>query len=177
MNWIARMNFISTASVRSGWKAGRDGRIALAGDAAFCVSLVAGQGSALAMVSAYVLAGELAKAGGRHEEAFGKYEERLRSYVVSKQQGAERFAAAFAPKTRWGLFPAQPSDKGFRNPEVGKAGGRQGHHRHPKTSRLPLALLRGKSRAEVRVRACSGSVVSKGLPRGSPSGIWLIDKC
>ena len=47
------------------------GRVALAGDAAFCVSLLAGQGSALAMISAYVLAGELAAAGGRHQEAFG----------------------------------------------------------------------------------------------------------
>ena len=35
------------------------GRVALVGDAAFCVSLLAGQGSALAMVSSYVLAGEL----------------------------------------------------------------------------------------------------------------------
>ena len=40
------------------------GRVVLVGDAAFCVSLVAGQGSALAMISAYVLAGELANAGG-----------------------------------------------------------------------------------------------------------------
>jgi 2-polyprenyl-6-methoxyphenol hydroxylase-like FAD-dependent oxidoreductase len=38
------------------------GRVALVGDAAFCVSLMAGQGSALAMIAAYVLAGELAKA-------------------------------------------------------------------------------------------------------------------
>ena len=59
------------------------GRVALVGDAAFCVSLMAGQGSALAMTAAYVLAGELAKAGGRHEEAFGKYEELLRSYIDS----------------------------------------------------------------------------------------------
>jgi 2-polyprenyl-6-methoxyphenol hydroxylase-like FAD-dependent oxidoreductase len=80
------------------------GRVALAGDAAFCVSLMAGQGSALAMTAAYVLAGELAKSGGRHEEAFGKYEELLRAYIGSKQHGAERLAATFAPKTRWGLF-------------------------------------------------------------------------
>ena len=80
------------------------GRIALVGDAAFCVSLVAGQGSALAMTAAYVLAGELAKTGGHHEEAFSNYEKILRGYVGIKQQGAERFAAAFAPKTRWGLF-------------------------------------------------------------------------
>ena len=35
------------------------GRVGLVGDAAFCVSLLAGQGSALAMTAAYVLAEEL----------------------------------------------------------------------------------------------------------------------
>jgi 2-polyprenyl-6-methoxyphenol hydroxylase-like FAD-dependent oxidoreductase len=80
------------------------GRVVLVGDAAFCVSLMAGQGSALAMTAAYVLAGELAKAKGDHDQAFGKYEEVLRSFISSKQKGAERFAAAFAPKTQWGLF-------------------------------------------------------------------------
>lgn len=80
------------------------GRIALIGDAAFCVSLLAGQGSALAMISAYVLAGELMRADGRHEEAFRAYESRLRNYIGAKQRGAERFAAAFAPRTPWGLW-------------------------------------------------------------------------
>jgi 2-polyprenyl-6-methoxyphenol hydroxylase-like FAD-dependent oxidoreductase len=80
------------------------GRVALIGDAAFCVSLMAGQGSALAITSAYVLAGELAKTGGRHELAFSNYEVLLRAYIDSKQKVAERFATAFAPKTRWGLF-------------------------------------------------------------------------
>ncbi len=79
------------------------GRVALLGDAAFCVSLAAGQGSALAMTAAYVLAGELAKGDGRHEVAFRAYEALLRSYIGSKQKGAERFSAAFAPRTRWGL--------------------------------------------------------------------------
>jgi 2-polyprenyl-6-methoxyphenol hydroxylase-like FAD-dependent oxidoreductase len=79
------------------------GRVALVGDAAFCVSLMAGQGSALAMIAAYVLAGELAKTGGRYREAFTSYEALLRNYIAVKQRGAERFAAAFAPKTRWGL--------------------------------------------------------------------------
>ena len=80
------------------------GRVALLGDAAFCASLMAGQASALAMTAGYVLAGELAKAGGRHEEAFANYESLLRAYIGSKQKGAERFSAAFAPRTRWGLF-------------------------------------------------------------------------
>ena len=72
------------------------GRIALVGDAAFCVSLLAGQGSALAMISSYVLAGELAAAQGRYEQAFGRYEALLRSYIATKQRGAVRFAGAFA---------------------------------------------------------------------------------
>ena len=80
------------------------GRVALVGDAAFCVSLMAGQGSALAITAAYVMAGELIKASGRHEEAFRNYEALLRDYIGSKQKGAERFSSAFAPRTRWGLF-------------------------------------------------------------------------
>ena len=80
------------------------GRVALVGDAAFCVSLMAGQGSSLAITAAYVMAGELVKATRRHEEAFRNYEALLRDYIGSKQKGAERFSSAFAPRTRWGLF-------------------------------------------------------------------------
>ncbi|MGA7657735.1 MAG: FAD-binding domain [Methylocella sp.] len=96
------------------------GRIALTGDAAFCVSLLAGQGSALAMISAYVLAGELATAGGRYEEAFGKYEAFLRAYINTKQQGAERFAAIFAPKTQWGLCLRNQVIKAFAIPGLAR---------------------------------------------------------
>jgi hypothetical protein len=41
---------------------------------------------------------------GRTKETFGKYEELLRDCIDSKQLGAERFAAAFAPKNKLGLF-------------------------------------------------------------------------
>ena len=80
------------------------GRVALVGDAAFCVSLLAGQGSALAMTAAYVLAGELAEADGLHEKAFSRYEAVLRTYIETKQAGAHRFAGALAPRTQWGLW-------------------------------------------------------------------------
>jgi len=80
------------------------GRVALVGDAAFCVSLMAGQGSALAITAAYVLAGELARSRGLHELAFDNYERFLRDFIDAKQRGAARFAAAFAPRTRLGLF-------------------------------------------------------------------------
>ena len=96
------------------------GRVALVGDAAFCVSLMAGQGSALAMTAAYVLAGELAKARGSHKEAFGRYEGLLRTYIGSKQQAAERFAAAFAPKTKWGLFVRNQVIKAFAIPGLAR---------------------------------------------------------
>ncbi len=43
------------------------------------------------------------RAGGRHAQAFANYESVLRAYIEGKQRGAERFAAAFAPRTRWGL--------------------------------------------------------------------------
>jgi 2-polyprenyl-6-methoxyphenol hydroxylase-like FAD-dependent oxidoreductase len=96
------------------------GRVALVGDAAFCVSLAAGQGSALAMTAAYALAGELAKANGRHEEAFDAYEALLRSYVGLKQKGAERFSAAFAPRTRWGLTARNLVVNALALPGVGR---------------------------------------------------------
>jgi 2-polyprenyl-6-methoxyphenol hydroxylase-like FAD-dependent oxidoreductase len=57
------------------------GRVALVGDAAFCVSLLAGQGSALAMTAAYVLAGELAKSLVQPRDAFRRYEDRLRAFI------------------------------------------------------------------------------------------------
>jgi 2-polyprenyl-6-methoxyphenol hydroxylase-like FAD-dependent oxidoreductase len=96
------------------------GRIALIGDAAFCVSLLAGQGSALAMISAYVMAGELAAADGRYQEAFRRYEASLRGYIAAKQKGAERFAGAFAPKTRAGLFFRNQVVRAFALPGVAR---------------------------------------------------------
>ncbi len=80
------------------------GRVALVGDAAFCPSLLAGQGSALAMAAAYVLAGELGKPNTTPQEAFKRYETLLRPFIVEKQTAAEKFAGSFVPKTPLGLF-------------------------------------------------------------------------
>jgi 2-polyprenyl-6-methoxyphenol hydroxylase-like FAD-dependent oxidoreductase len=96
------------------------GRVALVGDAAFCVSLVAGQGAALGMTAAYVLAGELAKAQGRGNEAFRTYEAVLRDFIASKQSSAARLGAAFAPKTRSGLFLRNVVIKASAVPGVAK---------------------------------------------------------
>lgn len=80
------------------------GRVALVGDAAACPSLLAGEGSGLGMTEAYVLAGELAAAGGDVAAGLARYEERLRGVVTAKQDSARRFAGYFAPRTPIGLF-------------------------------------------------------------------------
>jgi 2-polyprenyl-6-methoxyphenol hydroxylase-like FAD-dependent oxidoreductase len=79
------------------------GRTALVGDAAACVSLLAGQGSILAMAEAYVLAGELSNCGGDYGFAFARYEQRLMPLLKRKQKSAARFASGFAPKTAMGI--------------------------------------------------------------------------
>lgn len=76
------------------------GRIVLVGDAAAAPSLLAGQGTALAMIEAYVLAAELDAARGDHVPAFAAYQERLGAFIGSKQRGATRMGGAFAPRTR-----------------------------------------------------------------------------
>ena len=88
-------------SAGGGWTSGR---VALVGDAAFCDSLLGGQGSALAMTAAYVLAGELRRAGGDYQAAFARYQQLLRPFLLTKQRAARRFAGSFAPKSRLSLF-------------------------------------------------------------------------
>jgi 2-polyprenyl-6-methoxyphenol hydroxylase-like FAD-dependent oxidoreductase len=80
------------------------GRVSLIGDACACPSLLAGEGSAMAMAEAYTLAGELDVAQGNHASAFEMYEQRLRPYVERKQKGARNFAASFVPRSAYGLW-------------------------------------------------------------------------
>ena len=80
------------------------GRVILLGDAAFCVSLLAGQGSALAMLAAYILAGELHRASGDYRRAFAQYRGRFEPFIRKKQKSALRMAGMFAPKSRFALF-------------------------------------------------------------------------
>ena len=68
------------------------GRVALIGDAGYCASPVSGQGTSLALVGAYVLAGELAAAHGDYKKAFLAYEQNLRRYVRENQKLGKIFA-------------------------------------------------------------------------------------
>jgi 2-polyprenyl-6-methoxyphenol hydroxylase-like FAD-dependent oxidoreductase len=62
------------------------GRVGLLGDAAFSSSPMSGAGTGLALVGAYLLAGELAAAGWDPEAGFATYERRMRSFVEANQE-------------------------------------------------------------------------------------------
>jgi 2-polyprenyl-6-methoxyphenol hydroxylase-like FAD-dependent oxidoreductase len=62
------------------------GRTVLVGDAAYCGSPMTGQGTSMALVGAYVLAGELKAAAGDYRMALPAYEQRLRGFVQRNQQ-------------------------------------------------------------------------------------------
>lgn len=62
------------------------GRVALLGDAGYCASPLSGQGTSLAIVGAYILAGELMLAKGNFPHAFRQYNELLRPFVEANQR-------------------------------------------------------------------------------------------
>lgn len=78
------------------------GRVGLVGDAAYCSSPLSGMSTSLALVGAYVLAGELAGTGDP-ATAFARFEQKLRPYVAGAQKlppGGPRLAH---PRTRAGI--------------------------------------------------------------------------
>ncbi|AQW47756.1 FAD-dependent monooxygenase [Streptomyces violaceusniger] len=90
------------------------GRVALVGDAGYCGSPMSGQSTSVAMVGAYVLAGELKAAGGDHTAAFAAYERELRGYAAANQQLAlDNKARKDAETTSRGQEPdTNPTDIG-----------------------------------------------------------------
>jgi len=94
------MYFESIGQVRAArWSRGR---VALTGDAAWCASPISGMGTSLAIVGAYVLAGELA-AHVDHRDAFAAYDRILRPYVDQAQQLPPGAPRILNPRTRLGL--------------------------------------------------------------------------
>jgi 2-polyprenyl-6-methoxyphenol hydroxylase-like FAD-dependent oxidoreductase len=72
------------------------GRIGLLGDAAYSASPMSGQGTGLALVGAYLLAGELAAAGWDPEAGFAAFEERMRPFVEANQEIGRMHASSVA---------------------------------------------------------------------------------
>ncbi|MDX8036068.1 FAD-dependent monooxygenase [Lentzea sp. BCCO 10_0856] len=75
-----------------------DGRVGLIGDAAFSSSPMSGGGTGLALVGAYLLAGELAAADWDHEAAFTAYEARMRPFVEANQEIGRLHVAGRVPR-------------------------------------------------------------------------------
>lgn len=114
----AEIYFDRVSQIRmDSWSAGR---VALLGDAAFCPSLLAGQGSALAMAAAFVIAGELGRARDTPELAFRRYEQLLRAPILAKQVAAEKFAAGFVPRSALGLAIRNQITRAFSIPLVAR---------------------------------------------------------
>ena len=96
-----------------------DGRVAMIGDAAYCPTPLTGKGTTLAMVGAYLLAGELASHSD-HQAAFTAYEQRMRPYVEDVQKLPPGVPWIVYPKTALGVsvlntlastFASQPIQK------------------------------------------------------------------
>ncbi|MFJ6699192.1 FAD-dependent monooxygenase [Streptomyces sp. NPDC091272] len=74
------------------------GRVVLLGDAGYGATM-GGMGTGAAVVAAYVLAGELAVAGGDHRTAFAAYEAAFRDYAKGCQKVAGNAGPFLAPPT------------------------------------------------------------------------------
>ncbi|GAB4044694.1 FAD-dependent monooxygenase [Spirosoma jeollabukense] len=81
------------------WSAGR---VANHGDAAYCPTPISGKGTTLAIVGAYMLAGELSR-HQRYEEAFAAYEKRMRPYVEEVQKLPPGTPGLVYPETKFGV--------------------------------------------------------------------------
>nr|WSZ95863.1 FAD-dependent monooxygenase [Streptomyces sp. NBC_00857] len=73
------------------------GRVALVGDAAYAPSFLTGQGSSLALVGAYMLAGSLADQD--HSTGFAAYERNTREFVTLNQEQVGEGDATLFPTT------------------------------------------------------------------------------
>ncbi|MET7639789.1 FAD-dependent monooxygenase [Streptomyces sp. NPDC005438] len=87
------------------------GRTVLVGDAAYCASPMSGIGTSLALVGAYVLAGELFRAGGDHRVAHAAYESGMREFAHRAQEFARTSGDG-------GLMPDSSVQMWLRNQSV-----------------------------------------------------------
>lgn len=69
------------------------GRATLVGDAGYSPRPAVGGSTSLAVLGAYVLAGELARADGDHERAFPAYERAMAEHVRASHAAESRAAA------------------------------------------------------------------------------------
>jgi 2-polyprenyl-6-methoxyphenol hydroxylase-like FAD-dependent oxidoreductase len=79
------------------------GRVTLVGDAGYCPGPAVGGSTSLAVLGAYVLAGELAAAGGDHERAYPAYEREMGELVRRSRAFARGAVKALIPTSMLGV--------------------------------------------------------------------------
>jgi 2-polyprenyl-6-methoxyphenol hydroxylase-like FAD-dependent oxidoreductase len=122
----------------------RRGRVVLVGDAAYAVSLLAGQGASLGITGAYVLAEHLSRSD-TIDIALERYEQALRPVVTDKQQVARKGTSWFIPATTRQLRLRRAALKLARLPVI---------------DRYVAGALAGKSTAIITNLRATGSQVS-----------------
>jgi 2-polyprenyl-6-methoxyphenol hydroxylase-like FAD-dependent oxidoreductase len=80
------------------------GRVTLVGDAGLCPGPAVGGSTSLAVLAAYVLAGELATARGDHALAFANYEREMIDLVRRSRAFALGMARTLVPSSRLGVW-------------------------------------------------------------------------
>jgi 2-polyprenyl-6-methoxyphenol hydroxylase-like FAD-dependent oxidoreductase len=111
--WLAELNRTPTFYFDSITQLQLDtwssGRVTLVGDAGYCPGPAVGGSTSLAVLGAYVLAGELARAGGDHIRAFAAYEQEMREPVLRSRAFARGAAKSLVPGSRaavWAMTQA-----------------------------------------------------------------------
>jgi 2-polyprenyl-6-methoxyphenol hydroxylase-like FAD-dependent oxidoreductase len=130
------------------------GRVGLVGDAAYCCSPLSGQGTSVALIGAYVLAGELAAASGNetadYRQGFASYEAQLRDYILANQSLAfdeDTGDEPIAPQVRHDIINSF-SLKDYKNLLKDNSGGRPPPAAGGAASRPPQERGRSSSDSE-----------------------------
>jgi 2-polyprenyl-6-methoxyphenol hydroxylase-like FAD-dependent oxidoreductase len=76
-----------------------NGRVTLVGDAGYCPGPAVGGSTSLAVLGAYVLAGELAEANGDYVRAFAAYEREMKNPVLRSRAFARGAARVVIPRS------------------------------------------------------------------------------
>ncbi|WNG81244.1 FAD-dependent monooxygenase [Mycobacterium sp. ITM-2016-00316] len=79
------------------------GRVTLVGDAGYCPGPAVGGSTSLAVIGAYVLAGELQRAGGDPAVAYAAYERVMREPVLGARALAKSMAKSILPSSPLGV--------------------------------------------------------------------------
>ena len=142
------------------------GRVALVGDAGYCPGPAVGGSTSLAVVGAYVLAGELAAAGGDHAARSPRTSGNGRLVATAGRSRWRRRAWSRPPAGVWALVPARGWSPRC---QPGSARGREAQREGRAAARLDAGQgLRGHAG---RLAVVVGRLLDQGDVTGPPLGV------